>query len=447
MEVIKRLSKELPFLKEIESLKVRLDDLRPLSKELENKVFQKLRLDWNYNSNAIEGNAFTFGETIALLMEGVTAKGKPLKDALDIKGHNEAIDFMMAMIHDERDLNETDIRNLHKLILGENYRKNAITSTGKPTKKLIKVGQYKTEPNHVQTSTGEIHYYASPEETPAKMQELMIWYNGIIKKGDFSPLVLASLFHHKFVEIHPFDDGNGRMTRILTNFILLKFGYPVSVIKQETKAEYYSSLAQADNGELIPIIEYISETVKHSLIIYFKAINGGDINEPDDLDKEIALFRKEIGVKSVVKKKRSDIDIRKICFDVFQHLGNKLNKFSDIFNANSTKIVGDNPRIGISFNLNTLSADYDKFLVRVTDKLKTANSVTFEHNYLNDLYQSNISIKINLIVSFKPDNYIVSYNQKRVIKYYDEKVLDEEVSNLIKEIIHNVMNELKKIKK
>lgn len=222
MEVIKRLSKELPFLKEIESLKIRLDDLRPLSKELENKVFQKLRLDWNYNSNAIEGNTFSFGETIALLMEGITAKGKPLKDALDIKGHNEAIDFMMAMIHDERDLNETDIRNLHKLISEENYRKDAITSDGKPTKKLIKVGQYKTEPNHVQTSTGEIHYYSSPEETPAKMQELMGWYKGIIKKDNFNPLVLAALFHHKFVEIHPFDDGNGRMTRILTNFILLK---------------------------------------------------------------------------------------------------------------------------------------------------------------------------------------------------------------------------------
>ena len=84
MKITKKLSKELPFLKDIEALKKSLDNLRPLSEEVEQKVFQKLRLDWNYNSNAIEGNAFTFGETIALLMEGITAKGKSLKDTLDI---------------------------------------------------------------------------------------------------------------------------------------------------------------------------------------------------------------------------------------------------------------------------------------------------------------------------------------------------------------------------
>lgn len=218
------------------------------------------------------------------------------------------------------------------------------------------------------------------------------------------------------------------------------------MIKQENKAVYYSSLAQADNGELIPIIEYISETVKHSLIIYFKAINGEDINEPDDLDKEIALFRKEIGVKSVIKLKRNNTDITRICFDIFYHLGNKLNKFSDIFNSNSTSIIGDNPSIGINFNLNSLP-DYDKFLERATDKLKTANSVNFEHKYINDIYQNNISISVHLLIDFKTDNYIISHNGKRIIKYYDEAILDTEIFTLIKEIVRNLMIELKKIKK
>ena len=98
MDSLKKLSKELPFVKELSKLKKEVDGHRPFPKDLENKVFQKLRLDWNYNSNAIEGNSFTRGETVTLIMEGVTAKGKPLKDALDIKGHNQAIDFIKLLI-------------------------------------------------------------------------------------------------------------------------------------------------------------------------------------------------------------------------------------------------------------------------------------------------------------------------------------------------------------
>jgi Fic family protein len=445
MNVLKKLSKDLPFLKKIENLKIELDELRPLSKEIENKVFQKLRLDWNYNTNAIEGNVFTFGETIALLMEGITANGKPLKDALDIKGHNDAIDFMMDMIYDERDLNEADIRSLHKLILGSDYKKNAITIDGKPTKKLIIAGQYKTEPNHVKTTTGEIHYYATPQETPAKMEELIAWYNNAIKIDKVNPLVLASLFHHKFVSIHPFDDGNGRMTRILTNFILLKFGYPVSVIKQENKNknEYYACLAQADNGELIPIIEYISNTVNHSLVIYFKAINGEDINEPDDIDKEIALFRGKFGVKSIIKKKKKDVSCTKIVYDVFFPLKKKLDNFTDIFNSNSYLLKTG---VGSTFSFNN-ELSFDIFSKAVTKILTNPNSVSFIYNFNKDVHTNKTSININFLISFREKDYILMYKTHKLIRYYDEKIIDQQVFDLWRIIVKDVMSQIEAIKK
>src|ERR1700761_3159726 len=150
---------------EINSLKEKIENLRPLSQEVEGKVFQKLRLDWNYNSNAIEGNKLNYGETVAFLMEGITAKGKPLKDHLDIRGHNAAIDFLLELMKDSRLMTETDIRSLHEIILVEPYDSPAKTAEGYPTTKRINLGQYKTSPNHVKTSTGEIHYYATPEET------------------------------------------------------------------------------------------------------------------------------------------------------------------------------------------------------------------------------------------------------------------------------------------
>ena len=164
---------KLPFIETINALKAEIDGSKPISKEIEDKVFQKLKLDWNYNSNAIEGNKLNYGETVAFLMHGITAKGKTLKDHLDIKGHNEAINFLLSLVKEDRDISESDIRGLHKMILVEEYDSNAKTLDGQQTNKRVKLGVYKTTPNSVETRTGEMHYYASPEETPALMTDLM----------------------------------------------------------------------------------------------------------------------------------------------------------------------------------------------------------------------------------------------------------------------------------
>jgi Fic family protein len=445
MNRVIKLSKELPFLREIDILKKEVDKHKPLSKELNDKIFQKLRLDWNYNSNAIEGNSFTYGETIALLMEGITAKGKPLKDALDIKGHNDAIDFMMDMVKNERKMNETDIRNLHMLVLGKEYYNDAVTKEGLKTKKLIQSGKYKTSPNHVQTATGEIHYYATPEETPIKMKELVDWFNTGVDHENIHPLVLASVFHHRFVAIHPFDDGNGRMTRILTNFILLKFGYPVAVIRQETKKEYYACLSQADNGQIIPIIEYISNSVKDSLKIYSKGIAGEDISEPDDLDKEIALFRKEIGFKTEVRKFREFSSALNISFEVFSFLKEKLDKFSDLFFTKSEAIT-DSGSGKISINGDRYLKDKNLYKQLIKDRFRGVTSIIYEYDFNRNIDVNDKNISITLKIHFKKENYIIYFDKKKVVKYYDEKIIDDNYKDIVKYIIDQLMKEIKKIK-
>ncbi|WP_025743924.1 Fic family protein [Aquimarina pacifica] len=443
MEIVTKLSKELSFLKAIDVLKKEVDMYKPLPGELSNKIFQKLRLDWNYNSNAIEGNSFTFGETIALLMEGVTAKGKPLKDALDIKGHNEAIDFMMDMVKNDRGLTETDIRGLHSLVLGQEYYNAAITSNGQKTKKLIKKGEYKTSPNHVQTATGAIHYYATPEETPAKMKELVEWYNSIVDNDKVHPIVFASIFHHRFVAIHPFDDGNGRMTRILTNFILLKFGYPVSVIKQETKSEYYGCLSQADNGQLIPIIEYIANSVKDSLLIYSKALNGEDISEPDDLDKEITLFRKELGRKTKITEIKGSDSILNISFEVFSFLKEKLDRFSDLFYSTYEKINDNSGTINVSGDFLKNKDTYKKM---VKDRYVNVNFITYNYDFRHNIHKDDKSIiSIQLSIHFKEKNFIIGFGSDKLVKYYDEKNIDDNYINMVKNIVKHVMEHIKRI--
>jgi Fic family protein len=299
------LSKQ-PIISAVNSLKEEIELMRPLPDEVEKRIMQKLRLDWNYHSNAIEGNSLDYGETMAFLMHGITAKGKPLKDYLDIRGHNEAIDYLMTLVHNNDEIRETDIRALHEIILVEPYEVQAQTPDGKPTKKRINLGVYKTEPNHVETRTGEIHYYTSPQDVPIQMHELMEWYNQAKQDPAVHPLVIASLFHHRFVQIHPFDDGNGRLGRILMNLILLQSGFPPVVIKKPERGNYYLALSQADAGDFKPIIEYIGENMLSSLNIYLKGAKGEDISEQDDLDKKISLFMREVeAAENKLETKRS----------------------------------------------------------------------------------------------------------------------------------------------
>ena len=280
------------------TLKKELDSLRPLKKEDELRIMQKFRLDWNYHSNNLEGNSLTYGETKALILFGITAQGKPLKDHFEITGHDEAIKWVIEIVKQERPLTENFIRELHYLILKEPYEVDAITPEGQPTKKRVNIGNYKTTPNHVKTITGEIFRFATPEETPAMMNDLINWYRAKVEEKDINPILIATEFHYKFIRIHPFDDGNGRTARILMNLILMQFGYPPVIIKTNDKENYFAALRQADAGILDPFIEYISKNLNNSLEMMIKGSKGESIEEPDDLDKEIALLEQRLKIVS-----------------------------------------------------------------------------------------------------------------------------------------------------
>ncbi|MBS1917743.1 MAG: Fic family protein [Bacteroidetes bacterium] len=301
-------------------------------------------MDWNYHSNAIEGNKLTYGETVAFLLEGTTAKAKPLKDHLDIKGHDEAVKYLISLVKDKNYLlTETEIRNLHKLLLKEPYWVDAVTPDGLSTRKEIKIGEYKSSTNHVITPTGETHYYATPEQTPIMMGELMEWYKDAKEDKAIHPLILASLFHHQFVAIHPFDDGNGRMARLLMNMMLMQETYPPVVVKQEDRQNYYQVLRQADAGELIPICEYMSNLLKHSLTIYIKGAKGESIAEEDDVDKEVALFKKSLG-EDLAKQKVSEhvikYQVENSIIPLIISLINKFQKnFKDLFNEENIQLL------------------------------------------------------------------------------------------------------------
>ena len=314
-------------IEEIDRMKKELDELRPLPADVVGRIGQKLRLESNYHSNAIEGNSLTLGETRNLILHGLTARGKPMRDHLDIKGHDDAVKAIEGAVKRNEKVNEVFIRNLHRVLLKEPYETDAITPEGQPTKQLISIGDYKTQPNNVRTSTGEIYYFTPPDQVKPAMSDLIDWYRRNEKEGEH-PIIIASAFHYCFVRIHPFDDGNGRMARLLMNMILIKHGYTVSIIPIQGRDQYINSLERADkNEDLIEFIAYVAHCCEYALNLHLKAARGEDIEDVEDIDKEIAIFLKKSTSGTIEARKYAG----QVLYPFFFYCKEKLEKFSKSF--------------------------------------------------------------------------------------------------------------------
>jgi Fic family protein len=379
----------LEIISEIQQRKEQIDLARPLDKELEQRIIQKLKLDWNYNSNSIEGNSLDYGETLAFIMHGVTAQGKPLKDYLDLRGHNDAISFLANLVKDNLIINETDIRNLHEILLVEPYDNWSIDQNGLKLPRRISLGKYKTNSNHVITATGETHFYASPEDTPILMSELVRWYNSSIEEKKLHPVIISSIFHHQFTAIHPFDDGNGRMSRLLMNLVMMQHGFPPIVIKSSDKNNYYLNLSQADGGVYEPFIKYISNNLLDSIGIYERAIAGEDIEEQSDLNKKLSLFKKKIeSDKNYVSIKKNRQILKGYYSSSVEPMINKLystlDPFKDFF-ISKTELYYDN-------NSDKLNVQYENI---TTSILNIMENDVLSHN-LHTYNLTNFKNKDNL---------------------------------------------------
>ncbi len=444
----------MEILEKVQQLKAELDSLRPLDPSVEDRIMQMLRLDWNYHSNKLEGNTYTFGETKMLLLTGKTAGGKPARDYEEIAGHNEAINVIIEYIKRSEPLTEIFIRQLHTLILVRPFWSEAKTVDGVTTKRLIKVGEYKTEPNHVETQTGEIFYFAEPIETPAKMQELVDWFRVKTTSSETNPILLAAEFHYRFVLIHPFDDGNGRLARLLMNFILMKYGYPPVIIKNEDKDNYVAALEQANFAILEPFVDYIAINLARSLEIMIRGARGKNIEESEDLDKELALLqRKFIGQGEkidIASHEQKLSNLYKIWFLPlvvrFLETGDKFQRFYLRSNADIS-IDGH-----LVFRGNAKSFSQSGGFI---DQFKKGSAVTvvyfFNSMSQSDLQNYSFKNKISLETNLGEYRLYASDQNEKVFEIsgsYDARLKDEEmieITSLLgkshKEFIENRLND------
>jgi Fic family protein len=259
MEKFKELLNEIDLL--FEAYKNR----KPVTDDEARARYEKLRLEWTYNSNAIEGNSLSLKETSFYLREGLTSEGKPLIDYLEARNHTEAIDWLFEIVENRKPISEGFLKELNALLHKGITERPAIGSGGEKTMRRITPGAYKTQPNHVLTLSGEIHYYVEPLKVRDEMQALVMVITE--NEDDLHPIELATLAHYEITRIHPFDDCNGRGARILLNLILMQSGFPPIVIKIEERREYLEALERADQGEKEIFYTFIAQHIKNSLNI------------------------------------------------------------------------------------------------------------------------------------------------------------------------------------
>jgi excisionase family DNA binding protein len=240
----------------IEGKKKALDGLRPLPKAALEKLRHQFAIELAYNSNAIEGNTLTLRETKLVIEEGMTIGGKPLREHLEAANHQKAFEFLESVMKG-RATEEQTIKNIHRLILSGIDDENA----GKYRELNVRIlGAVKSPPRY--------------EKVPALMEKFVEEVNR--NPGRLNAMEMAAFIHYKFVEIHPFADGNGRTARLLMNLFLMRHGYPVTMVLKVDRKKYYDCLRKADQEDLAPFFNFIGRCVERSLDLYLDAFRGGE---------------------------------------------------------------------------------------------------------------------------------------------------------------------------
>lgn len=247
---------EATFSRLLDKVKV-LNAARPLPNIVLQNIKESLLIEWTYNSNSIEGNTLSLRETQMVLLEGITIKGKSLREHFEAKNHETAIHKLYSLVKNDYVLNAKDILELHGLVL----RSIEDDYAGRLRNAAVRI----SGANFIPPNARKVSEYL----------ETLINYINTNPQG-LNPIELATVFHHKFVWIHPFFDGNGRAIRLAMNLVLMRYGFPPAIILTNDRVKYYAALNQANKGNYSKLMLLMAQACERSINIYMSAIPGSD---------------------------------------------------------------------------------------------------------------------------------------------------------------------------
>ena len=240
-------------LERIQEKKTELDKLRPLPSYALKSIKESLSLEWTYNSNSIEGNTLTLQETKMVIEEGFTIKGKSLREHFEAVNHQKAIEFIQNLVSENYILTEKDILEVHGVVLKQIEKDFA--------------GRFRTSGVRI---SGANFVPPNALKVSEYIDELIDWVNS----SELDSVLKSTIFHHRFVWIHPFFDGNGRTVRLLFNLLLMKEGFPPAIILKIDRKKYYDALNQSNNGDYSKLLLLVLQSLERSLNIYLTSLNN-----------------------------------------------------------------------------------------------------------------------------------------------------------------------------
>ncbi|CAM5181602.1 hypothetical protein OURE66S_00678 [Oligella ureolytica] len=218
-------------------------------------LLNDLRLRYIYHTNAIEGNSLSLIETKVILSDGVTVGGKKLSEHLEAINQAEALAFLEESVKNNIEISQSFIRELHCYVLNHDEKNR---------------GRYRESSVFIE---GSATVTALPSTIQASLDSIVSDYS--VNKEQYGLITAVARFHAGFEEIHPFNDGNGRTGRLLMNLELLKGGYPITIIEQQDRPEYYESLERAQTGDrdIQPLTRFIEKSINKTISFLENRLN------------------------------------------------------------------------------------------------------------------------------------------------------------------------------
>ena len=232
----------MSIIERIDANQKAINAIRPFEGEMLKQIRDYYRVGLTYSSNALEGNSLTEIETKVLLEDGITVGGKPLRDTFEALGHAAAYDYMFGLLG-ERRITVEDVKTLHRLFYKAIDEPNAGVWRG------VNI-----------IVTGSDYVFPAPDELRGLMVALGRWIEA--ERGSMHPVRFAAMLHLKFVTIHPFADGNGRVARLLMNAVLIQDSYMLAMIPPILRMDYLAAIrGYQQKGNAEPFCDFIAEQV------------------------------------------------------------------------------------------------------------------------------------------------------------------------------------------
>ena len=243
-----------------------------LSEEQVEDFNERLNREWAIETGIIE-RIYTLdeGTTRLLIEQGIDASliahddngGSPELIAGIIRDHQEAVEWLFEVVRQERPLSTSFVKELHALMTRKQDYAEGVDMFGRATKIKLRRGDYKQRPNNPTRNDGKVHEYCPPEHVAAEMDRLIELHPEHTGR-EVAPDLSAAWLHHRFIQIHPFQDGNGRVARALASLVLIRAGWFPLVVNHKDRSRYIDTLEAADAGDLRPLTELIGTIQKRS---------------------------------------------------------------------------------------------------------------------------------------------------------------------------------------